>query len=267
VVIISIGCDATVYLRQEGWYENRKTDYYDFGSRSGIDSQGYVKTAPLYVLTTGVDINNVPVKVAGQFNIAASLPPSPGYSDLWQIIFLNVTNGYTANSIRDAATATANFSPLINVTGPIVNCPVVANGSSLSGGEIGLTHGWHQDIMFDYFDFGVTSNSPNTEYTFPTVPVTQNDIIDLIPTDAGYSDFKSIYAASPLFPGSVSTNQYKSFEDVKDDNINPQSTGVVVNRPVVSVDTDAVEDDKSSGAFRVLVSLALAVLMAVLVMS
>jgi len=268
VVISSLGCDATVYPQLQGWYQNRKTNYYDFGSRSSVSVQNTVNTSPLYVLIYGTNATGSPMKVPGQHNIAAFIPPDSGYSDLWNIVFLQVDGAYVANSVQDADVATTLF-PVYNLTGPLVNCPVVPTGSMLGGVEdrprYPITTGWHKNNTFVYFDFGPTAKFSNPEYTFPTIS-DQDDIVDTIQNQAGYSDFKLIYDVAPQFPSSYKPNHFKSFATVKGANLTPLTTGVTVNRPVVFTDSTTVPDDTSSGSTRILASIAWAALMIVFAM-
>jgi len=225
---------AEIYPHVVGWYKERASYYYDFATNGvplSADMQT-VLTAPLYVLVTGYENNN-PIMVAGQHNIANATRGDVGYSDLWQIYFLTVDAGYVANTVRDADTALSMWGAT-RMTGPLVNCPVVEDGSTLAGGELNITYGWCRNVSIQYFDFGVSVNFVIPLYTFPGV-ANQNNIIDAIPSDnSSYSAFWSIYSVTPS--ASYVANTYKSFQDVANAGITPMSLNSVRNCPVVKTD-------------------------------
>jgi len=244
---------AMVYPTVQGWYKGRRTFYYDFGPRSPVDSSGStVFSCPLYALVYGFDAQGNPKLVPGQHNIAPALPGdgSDTYSDLWQIMFLQVPADYVANSVTDADVAIAMFSN--HTKGPLVNCPVVPIGSSLEGKEYPITLGWYKNQTINYIDFGLT-----VSFTIPIYivenSVGQHNIVGAIPADKSYSPYwqKYLYTA----PATYKANTARDVASIS--KLGTYKTGPVVNCPIVKTEDkvyvdpseDMTNDMESSPSF------------------
>jgi hypothetical protein len=227
----------------QGWYEGRTTYYYDFGSNSpAVNDAKSVARAPIYVLVTGFDSNGQPQPVADQHNIIDFVPGDPGYSDLWQINFVTVPAGYTANTARSVDDLKkAGYA--IKETNQLVNCPVVPLNSSLAEGKPGLTKGWYKGKEVHYFDFG-----PSPDYTLPIyafitgldtagnpqfVPG-QHNIIGVIPGQGGYSPFWDVHLVK--VPADYKANSITSIAQAMASGYEMIHPGIVVNCPVIRTD-------------------------------
>lgn len=83
---------------------------------------------PLIVFISGLDENGDGVPVDGQPSNASAVPGVTGYSDMWQVRFVQVDEGFKPGSYRDygraLADARAGRFELIDL-GFVVNCPVI----------------------------------------------------------------------------------------------------------------------------------------------
>lgn len=221
-----------------GWFRDEPVVYYDFGMQSPATGP-VVATAPIWVFITGKDGDGNPVFVEEQHNIIDALPGEPGYSDLWQVNLVTVPEDYVANSIHSAADLQAMSYPT-EVPGLLVNCPVVPAGSTLEQGEE-LVSGWHRDQRVFYPDFGANPAVAVPIWAFITGMDTdgnplfvegQNNIIDALPGDAGYSAFWLVNLV--VVPDNYEPNSITSAAAVVDSGFEILQPGLVVNCPVVT---------------------------------
>jgi hypothetical protein len=229
----------------QGWYEGRATYYYDFGASSPpLNDAKTVARAPIYVLVTGFDSNGQPQPVADQHNIIDFVPGDPGYSDLWQVNFVTVPAGYTANTVRSLDDVKKAGYP-IKATDQLVNCPVVPLNSSLAEGTPGLTKGWYKGKEVHYFDFGPSPDFTLPIYAFitgldsagnPQFVPGQHNIIGVIPGQGGYSAFWDLHLVK--VPADYQANSITSIAQAMASGYEMIHPGIVVNCPVIR--TDAV---------------------------
>jgi len=112
--------------------------YYDFGPSTGF-------TMPVYQL---VDEDGEPVE--NQLPIIERLPGVPEYSDFWQIVEVEVPEGYEPNSISSASEVRDSGYPQTPTTRAL-NRPVVPEGSIATRGTHALA--WIGDAIAVSFDF------------------------------------------------------------------------------------------------------------------
>jgi hypothetical protein len=227
----------------QGWYEGRATYYYDFGSNSpALNDAKAVARTPIYVLVTGFDSNGQPQPVADQHNIIDFVPGDPGYSDLWQVNFVTVPAGYTANTVRSLDDVKKAGYP-IKETNQLVNCPVVPLNSSLAEGTPGLTKGWYKGKEAHYFDFGPSPDFTLPIYAFitgmdsagnPQFVPGQHNIIDVIPGQGGYSPFWDVHLVK--VPADYQANSITSIAQAMASGYEMIHPGIVVNCPVIRTD-------------------------------
>jgi hypothetical protein len=223
-----------------GWYRDRQVEYYDFGANTRLATGGLVQTAPIYVFIHGMNADGTPDFVEGQHNIVDVAPGDAGYSDLWQVMLVTVPGDYEPDSITsrqeidDAGLA-------VTATDMYVNCPVVPAGSTLEGGTP-LVQGWYKGEEVFYPDFGMNSRAAIPIYALihgmnadgtPDFVEGQNNIIDSVPADAGYSAFWRVVMVT-VTAGYV-PNSIRSAEAVRNSGFAMTTTDMVVNCPVTSV--------------------------------
>jgi hypothetical protein len=220
-----------------GWYRGNEVKYYDFGMNTPLTTGSSVLTAPIYVFITGMDADGNPVFVEGQHNIVDVKPGDDGYSDLWQVNLITVDETYEPDSIKSKADIdAANMSP--EPIDMFVNCPIVPEGSTLEGGEP-LVQGWYKGEEVYYPDFGANPAVAIPIWAFITgmdadgAPIFvegQNNIIDSVPDDEGYSAFWNVNLVT--VPEDYEPNSLKSASDVIDSGMEIATPGLVVNCPV-----------------------------------
>lgn len=220
-----------------GWYRDEPVVYYDFGMNSPATGPA-VATAPIWAFITGKDDGGNPVFVEGQHNIIDALPGEDGYSDLWEVNLVTVPEDYEANSIHSATDLQAMSYPT-ETPGLLVNCPVVPAGSTLEQGEE-LVVGWYRDQHVYYPDFGENPAVAIPIWAFitgmdddgnPVFVEGQNNIIDSLPGDAGYSAFWAVNLV--VVDDTYEANSITSAADVAASDFEVLQPGLVVNCPVV----------------------------------
>jgi hypothetical protein len=223
-----------------GWYRDRQVRYYDFGANTRLASAGIVQTAPIYVFIHGINADGTPDFVEGQHNIVDVKPGDAGYSDLWQVMMVTVPDDYVADTIKSKADLDdSGFE--VTATQMFVNCPIVPAGSTLEGGEP-LTQGWYKGEEVFYPDFGMNNVSAIPLYAFihgmnpdgtPDFVEGQNNIIDQVPGEAGYSAFWQVIMVT--VPQGYTPNSIRSAEAVRASGFQMTPTQMVVNCPVTEV--------------------------------
>ncbi|HWC29907.1 MAG TPA: hypothetical protein VG845_07490 [Dehalococcoidia bacterium] len=222
----------------QGWYKGREVEYYDFGANTKLTTGSSIGTAPIYVMITGMNADGSPKFVEGQNNIIAVKPGDQGYSDLWRVMLVSVPASYKANELKSAsAVMAARYG--ITETNMFVNCPVVAEGTTLEGGEK-LVQGWYNGDEVFYPDFGANPPVAIPIWAFatgmdaqgnPKLVTGQNNIIDSTKGDPGYSAFWRVNLV--MVPESYSANSIKSADAVRSSGHTVMQTDIVVNCPVV----------------------------------
>ena len=228
------------YELVQGWYQGRETLYYEFGTNSAATEDGqFVVPAPIYVLVTGFDGDGNPVPVEGQSNIVDVIPGDEGYSDLWQVTFVTVPEDYVANSIT-AAQDLLDAGYEQTVPGLLVNCPIVPAGSTLSEGGAEIVQGWYKGQEVFYPDFGLNPETTAPIYAFitgfdengdPQFVEGQNNVIDVIPGDDGYSAFWNVNLVT--VPEGYEPNSITSASEVLAGGFDIVQPGLLVNCPVI----------------------------------
>jgi hypothetical protein len=220
-----------------GWYREGAVKYYDFGSNTPLADGNSVLTAPIYAFITGMDADGNPQFLDGQHNIVAVKPGDAGYSDLWHVNLVTVDESYEADSVKSVSDVMAGGFA-VTETDIFVNCPIVAEGTTLEGGEA-LVQGWYNGEEVYYPDFGANSPFAIPIWAFitgmdasgnPQFVEGQDNIIDSIPDDAGYSAFWRVNLVT--VGEDYEANTYKSADAVRAAGMDIAQTDIVVNCPV-----------------------------------
>ena len=220
-----------------GWYKGREVEYYDFGMNTPLTEGSSVLTAPIYVFITGIDAAGNPEFVEGQHNVIAVVPGDEGYTDLWQVMMVTVGDGYEPDSVKSVdSVMSGSFE--VTETDIFVNCPVVAEGTTLEGGEP-LVQGWQNGEAVFYPDFGANPPVAIPIWAFitgfaadnsPQFVEGQMNIIDSVPADAGYSAFWRVNLV--MAPDGYEANMLKSADEIREMQYTVEQTDLVVNCPV-----------------------------------
>lgn len=219
-----------------GWYRDAAVQYYDFGMNSPATA-GAIATAPIWVFITGLDADGNPVFVEGQHNIVDVVPGDAGYSDLWEVNLVTVPEGYEPDSLKSRQDVEDSGYETM-VPGLLVNCPIVAEGTTLEGGEE-LTQGWYKGDAVFYPDFGENPPTALPIWVFitgmdadgnPQFVDGQNNVIDAVPGDEGYSAFWQVNLVT--VDEGYEANSIKSAADAVGSGFAITQTEMVVNCPV-----------------------------------
>ena len=205
-----------------------------------------VKSAPIWVFITGMDSEGAPEFLDGQGAVVDVEPGDAGYSDLWEVTFVTVPDGYEPDSIRSAqAVADSGFEMF--KPGMFVNCPLVPAGSTLEEGPE-LQQGWRYGKQVFYPNFGPNPVSANPLLALitgfdddgnPRFIEGQGSIIDAIPGQEDYSAFWRVNLV--LAPAGYKANELRSAEAVRATGWEITETDIVVNCPLVNPVVDPAE--------------------------
>jgi len=220
-----------------GWYREAEVKYYDFGANTPLTEGNSIAVAPIYAFITGMDADGNPMFLEGQHNIVSVKPGDSGYSDLWRVNLVTVGADYEPDSVKAVADVMSGGFDVME-TDIFVNCPIVAEGSTLEGGEP-LTQGWLNGDAVFYPDFG-----PNPPVALPIFAFItgmdadgnpmffegQHNIIDSVPSDAGYSAFWRVNLV--MAPGDYEADSITSADGVRSSSMDIMQTDIVVNCPV-----------------------------------
>ena len=229
--------DEMVKMLVSGWYRGEEVQYYDFGMHTPLTSGDSVATAPIWVLIHEMMDGEDPQFVEGQHNIVDVIPGDDGYSDLWQVMLVEVPDDYEADSIRTAAEINEMAYP-VTETEMYVNCPIIPDGTELESGEP-LIQGWYQGEPVFYPDFGLNIAFAIPIWAFitgmdsdgnPLFVEGQHNIIDAIPADEGYSAFWRVNLVT--VPEDYEPDSIRNAADVTEMAYEVTETDLVVNCPV-----------------------------------
>lgn len=234
--VVRTEAPAETFDTTTGWYQDQSISYYSFNNPiPSPDGGDTVTPAPIYVLFFG---DGTPVP--DQRNIIDVVPGDDGYSDLWRVHVVTVPDDYVANDVRSYVQI-MNAGYTVTPMDIYVNCPVVPEGSMLSGGEMGLTMGWYQGQDVSYFDFGMNPIDTAPIYAFfyaDGSPVDgQNNVVDTMPGDPDYSAFWQVHLVT--VPDDYVANTIRSEADLMTAGYPIEMTDILVNCPIVpSTPTD-----------------------------
>jgi hypothetical protein len=232
--------DDMVKMLVSGWYRSEAVEYYDFGMNTPLATGDSVASAPIWVLVHEMMAGEDPQFVEGQHNIVDVVPGDDGYSDLWQVMLVEVPDDYEADSIRNAADIDEMAYP-VTETEMYVNCPIVHEGTELEGGEP-LVQGWYRDEEVYYPDFGLNIPFAIPIWAFitgmdsggnPQFVEGQHNIIDAVPGDDGYSAFWRVNLVT--VPEDFEPDSIRDAADVNEMGYEVTETDLVVNCPIVAM--------------------------------
>lgn len=158
--------------------------------------------------------------VRDQLNVVTVIPGDPGYNDLWQVVKVEVPEGYVANRVTSLAEI-VDAGYVQTTTSELVNCPMVPEGSvartRMPGGYAELRQGWYRGKIIQYFHFGekllmatagevpvsaihvaynVNPGQPGggaaSGYLTEAAGAQTHNVVATMPTDAAYSPLWSV---------------------------------------------------------------------------
>jgi hypothetical protein len=223
----------------QGWFRDRAILYYDFGRVA--QAAGKVLW-PIY----GFDARGYPVAMRGQRPIFSTLPGLDGYSGLWQLSYVIVSDNVRPNQLRTIAEAEALVKgkrAAMKDAGFTINLALVPKGSRLERDSTPSLMGWYEGREVQFFDFGRSGVTPVPLIAFvkgidstgtPDFLREQANIVDTIPVAPPYADMWHIRFAKP--DSTYVPNSLKSAAAVAASNIPVDPPRAVRNCPVAIVD-------------------------------
>jgi len=162
------------------------------------------------------------------------------YSAFWQVHKVTVPDDYVANSARSLDDITMAGYP-VTTTDILVNCPVVRTEGEAQSFD--LTDGWYRHGSVEYYSF--SNPIPTTEgnpvvtpapiyvlfYGDGTAVPGQHNIIEVVPSDPGYSDLWQVHKVT--VPDSYMADDVRSYAQIVDEGYPIDVLDVFVNCPVV----------------------------------
>lgn len=250
---VGAGAQAEEKALVSGWFQDRQVEYYDFGTNTPLAANDTVPTQPIWVFIYGMNADGTPDMVEGQHNIIDVVPGEAGYTDLWRVVMVTVPDDYDPDSIRSAEEVRdSGFEQ--TTTDMLVNCPIVPEGTTLEGGEP-LQQGWNDGEAVFYPDFGANPATTRPIWVFihgmnpdgtPDFVEGQNNIIDVVPGQAGYTAFWRVNMVT--VPDDYEPNSIRSAADVVAAGFEITETDMVVNCPVTQVAGAAVGGIPNAGS-------------------
>lgn len=242
-----IRLSAKTFAPINGWSDGKSIQYYDF-------SQSSENVGNAYVLVTGFDANNNPIKVADQKDIYDAKRSDADYTDFWRILYVTVPTNYQADSIKSSDDIEkSNWS--IKDSGRVENRPQVLNDDKIEP-DRPKSGGWVKgDAVYTWtFETNITRNSTDVTKVATGIeyePVTgydaagnpnrvsgQYNIVDTVPGQENYTPARRLVYVE--VPADYVANTFKSVDDVKNSKYTTKDAGIVVDNPVYAVDGKVV---------------------------
>lgn len=114
----AIDLDRAPFISQGLGPDGKPARYYNFDVQSPVPALRYALTRA-----------GERVRLPGQPDLIDVLPGDPGYSDFWQLTWVEVPASYQPGELTSAAALLARGYPAVP-SGEAVNCPVVPAGST-----------------------------------------------------------------------------------------------------------------------------------------
>lgn len=247
VAILGVNCatlpQGQAYTRILGWAQGQRVYYYNFvnGIMGNLQT---LPTAPLYYIKASNSITAPDL----QPSVIDVAPGDAGYSDLWSVNIVVVTNQQAAGTMMSLAainTAVSSGYATINPTNSLINGPVVGAGSTLQSQDAPkypLVQSYYKGQMAYWFNFGA-----NPDMVLPilalvpigsSTPVPNQNIVALMPGQVGYTAFwwvETIPVAANYSAGTFTSVQQLATAPKTPAN-------VMVNCPIVQEDSAVTGD-------------------------
>lgn len=215
--------------------------YLDFGAHTSLADDGAVALAPIWVFIDGFDDSGAPRRIPGHPSVLDVVVGDAGYSDLWDVQFVLVPDGFDSRAIRSLADLEASGLETIPA-GMLVNCPLVDADATTSEGHP-LRTGWYRGEQVHYFDLGVSSAEAGAMYEFvlsddPALggystpePLDVPPLVVAPSTDGPAAQFFRLYQVE--VPDLSVAERIGSAAELEAGGFWIRSTGELVNRPLI----------------------------------
>lgn len=152
------------YERRDATVAGEPASYLDFGTHTPLTEDGAVAIAPIWVFIDGFDETGAPRMIPDHPTVLDTIVGSADYSDLWDVQFVLVPEGFDSRAIRSLEDLDASDLETIPA-GMLVNCPLVPESATTSEGHP-IRSGWYRGELVHYFDLGMSSAEPGAVYEF-----------------------------------------------------------------------------------------------------
>ena len=224
---------AATFEPQHVTVDGEAASYLDFGHETPLAADGSVAVAPIWVFIDGFDPDGRPLMIPGHPSVLDVGPGDDGYSDLWNVEFVLVPEGFDSRSIRTFAALEASGLDTIS-SGMLVNCPIVEEGATTSE-DHEARFGWYRDELVQYFILGVTTTTPGDVYEFVVDGVRLSSVPPLAaspPSNGLETQFFRLHEVE-VTDASVAAG-IRSLADLESSGLPVRSTDVLVNRPLLT---------------------------------
>lgn len=232
---------AVTYPSLTANVDGETREYLDFGDHTPIASDGSVQIAPIWVFIDGFDDDGSPRMIPGHPSVLDVVPGDVAYSDLWDVQFVLVPEGYDSRAIHSLAELRASGLETFPA-GMLVNCPLVEDGATTSEGNE-LRAGWYRGELMHYFTLGLSSTTPGDLYEF---------VVDGAAGGYGAAE-PSVLSVPPLLispsvegpdaqffrvhqvrvPDASTAEQIRTLADLETSGFPVHSTDALANRPLI----------------------------------
>jgi hypothetical protein len=223
-----------VYEVEPGILDGETVEYLEAGTNTPMTEDRNVPTAPIWVFISGFDADGRPQMIPDHPTVLDVVPGDAGYSDLWDVHFVYVPEGYDSSSIHSLADLNASGLDEIPA-GMLVNCPVIPEGATSELGHEPLP-GWYEGELVHYFDFGMTTTEPGDVYEFVTREGTHVDtpplfVLSETDGDAPVAQFFRVHEVTVADAAEASS--ITSLADIEARGLPVEATGDLANAPLV----------------------------------
>lgn len=229
----SSATSSSDYEVERAWRDGVSVGYVDFGTDTKPDTNGNVVVAPIWAFVSGFDEDGAAQMIEGHRTVLDVVPGDVGYSDLWDVRFVVVPEGYDSTLVHSWSDIEASGLEIVP-SGMLVNCPIVPGDATVASGH-SIHATWYRGETTHYFDMGLSPAVPGHAYVFVTGLDDAGEPIEVIgpPVLSGdlENDFWRLHYV--LVDDSFAANSVRSVAAVEATGFAVTSTWLLVNWPVV----------------------------------
>ena len=221
------------YAIEQAWRDGVSVGFVDFGTNTPADADGNVLLAPIWAFVSGFDDDGMPRMIEGHRTILDVVPGDAGYSDLWEVLFVVVPEGYDSESIHSLSDLQASGLQFVP-SGMRVNCPIVSGDSTVASGQP-IHKTWYREETTHYFDMGISSVVPGDAYVFVAGLDESGEPTEVFGTPVLSGDLEGDFwrLHYVVVGGEFGANSIRSVAELEASGLAVTSTGALVNWPVV----------------------------------
>jgi hypothetical protein len=227
--------EGTNHAVERAWRDGQMVGYIDFGTNTRPDRNGNVIVAPIWAFVSGFDEDGTPRMIEGHRTVLDVVPGDAGYSDLWDVQFVVVPEGYDSESIHSLADLEASGLDVVP-SGMLVNCPIVSGDATIESGH-SIRATWYREETKYYFDMGTSAVEPGHAYVLTTGLDEAGEPTEVVGTPVLSGDIESDFwrLHYVIVDESYGANAIRSVGEIEASGFAVTSTWLLVNWPVVEM--------------------------------